>query len=193
MLHQSQLPDIGSNTSKVVISMSTTKKNAIVSQKGSKIKVLHLKNCLQHWMLINLPLENAYMRWEWFRRNSVLDRIITGEEWIHYDNPQTSLDEIKLCICYETINFQRYRLQLMRLKQAIQEKLPEWRDRNGKLILQHDNARPHLGQPVRRYLEGVKWEVLPHPPYSPDIVPSDYHSFRSMQSKVVASDGKYFE
>ncbi|EFN84978.1 Histone-lysine N-methyltransferase SETMAR, partial [Harpegnathos saltator] len=26
-----------------------------------------------------------------------------------------------------------------------------------------------------------KWDVLPHPPYSPDIAPSDYWSFRRMQ------------
>jgi len=25
-----------------------------------------------------------------------------------------------------------------------------------------------------------KWEVLPHPPYSLDVAPSDYHLFRSM-------------
>jgi len=43
-----------------------------------------------------------------------------------------------------------------------------------------DNARPHVAAPVKTYLETLKWEVLPHPPYSPDIAPSDYHLFWSM-------------
>ncbi|GBP51607.1 Mariner Mos1 transposase [Eumeta japonica] len=30
------------------------------------------------------------------------------------------------------------------------------------------------------YLKALDWEVLPHPPYSPDSAPSDYHVFRSM-------------
>ncbi|GBP16738.1 Mariner Mos1 transposase [Eumeta japonica] len=33
---------------------------------------------------------------------------------------------------------------------------------------------------VKIYLETLKWEVLPHPPYSPDAVPSDCHLFRLM-------------
>ncbi|CAG9567641.1 unnamed protein product [Danaus chrysippus] len=44
----------------------------------------------------------------------------------------------------------------------------------------HDNARPHVAKVVKTYLETLKWEVLPHPPYSPDVAPSDSHLFRSM-------------
>ncbi|KAG5307640.1 MOS1T transposase, partial [Pseudoatta argentina] len=49
-----------------------------------------------------------------------------------------------------------------------------------KVILLHDNARPHVAKPVKTYLETLKWEVLPHPLYSLDIAPSDFHLFRSM-------------
>ena len=80
----------------------------------------------------------------------------------------------------ETITGQRYRLQLMRLSRALREKRSEYEQRHDKVILQHDNARPHVAQPVKTYLETLKWDVLPHPPYSPDIAPSDYHLFRSM-------------
>lgn len=48
------------------------------------------------------------------------------------------------------------------------------------MILLHDNVRPHVAKPVKTYLETLKWDVLPHPPYSPDIAPSDFHLFRSM-------------
>lgn len=75
----------------------------------------------------------------------------------------------------ETINGERYRLQLMRLKQALARKRPEWDNRHNKLIFQHDNARP----------QNVGWEVLPHPPYSPDIAPSDYYLFDCMNNDLI--------
>ena len=38
----------------------------------------------------------------------------------------------------------------------------------------------HVAKPVKTYLETLKWKVLPHPPYCPDIAPTDYYLFRSM-------------
>ena len=70
--------------------------------------------------------------------------------------------------------------QLMRLGRTLREKRPQYEQRHEKVILQHDNARPHIAEPVTTHLETLKWEVLPHPLYSPDISPSDYYLFRSM-------------
>ena len=133
-------------------------------------------------------------------RKGYLHCIATGDEkWIRYDNPKRKKSNIhgsKLMlriwwdqqgVVYygllqpkETIRGDRYRLQLMRLSRALKEKRPQYEQINDKVILQHDNARPHVARPVKTYLETLKWEVLPHPPYSPDIAFSDYHFFRSM-------------
>ncbi|GFU28458.1 mariner Mos1 transposase [Trichonephila clavipes] len=77
----------------------------------------------------------------------------------------------------ETITGDRYRTQLMRLSRALKDKRPQYNERHDKVILQHDNARPHVEKVVKTYMETLKWEVLPHPLYSPDLAPSDYHLF----------------
>ncbi|KAM8715776.1 hypothetical protein ACLKA7_002770 [Drosophila subpalustris] len=111
-------------------------------------------------------------------------------------SPRTNIHAAKVMLCIwwdqvgviyyellkpsESITGDRYRLQLMRLSQALREKRPQYAERHEKVILQHDNARPHVAKPVKTYLETLKWEILTHPPYSQDIAPSDYHLFRSM-------------
>lgn len=80
----------------------------------------------------------------------------------------------------ETINGERYRQQLTKLSRALKENQPQYSKRHDKVIFQHDNARPHVAKPVKDTLEALGWDVLPHPPYLPDIAPSDYHLFRSM-------------
>ena len=56
----------------------------------------------------------------------------------------------------ETTTGERYRMQLMRLSRALCEKRPQYEQRHEKVILQHDNARPHVAKPVKTYLETLK-------------------------------------
>ncbi|GBP26982.1 Mariner Mos1 transposase [Eumeta japonica] len=85
----------------------------------------------------------------------------------------------------EAITGTLYRIPLMILSRALKEKRPQYYSRYDKIILLHDNARPHVPVPVKIYLKTLNWEVLPHPPYSPDIVSSDYHQFRSMAHAIL--------
>ena len=80
----------------------------------------------------------------------------------------------------ETITGDRYRMQLMRLSQALKDKWPQYYKRHDKVILQQDNAPAHVAKVAKTYSEILKCEVIPQPPYSLDIAPSDYHLFRSM-------------
>jgi [histone H3]-lysine36 N-dimethyltransferase SETMAR len=68
-----------------------------------------------------------------------------------------------------------YSRQLDSVAEAVRVKRP---DKN-KIILQHDNARPHVGKLTKTKLNELGWEVLPS--YSPDLAPSDYHLFRDLQ------------
>jgi len=74
-----------------------------------------------------------------------------------------------------TVNASSYCSLLERLKTAIRTK------RKGLLtqgvILLHDNARPHTARLTLETVGQLGLEVLPHPPYSPDLAPSDYLLF----------------
>jgi [histone H3]-lysine36 N-dimethyltransferase SETMAR len=70
------------------------------------------------------------------------------------------------------------------LMDALDLALKERRPQPGKdnvIVFQHDNARPHIEAITNDQIEALEWKKLPHPPYSPDLVPSDYHLFRSLQ------------
>ena len=41
-------------------------------------------------------------------------------------------------------------------------------------------------------METLKWNVLPHPPYSPDIAPSDYWLFRRHNAAQFGKSPVYF-
>lgn len=78
-----------------------------------------------------------------------------------------------------TITSAVYCETLNRLRRAIQNK------RRGLLtrgvVFVHDNARPHTARRTNELLAKFKWDVFDHPPYSPDLAPSDFHLFPNMK------------
>ena len=66
--------------------------------------------------------------------------------------------------------------------------------RREKMILQHVNGRSNVAKSVKTYLETLKWEVLPHPPYG-----LAHHHFRSYEevkkwidSRIASKDASFF-
>ena len=123
------------------------------------------------------------------KRKGFLHRIITGDEkWIHYthiiqrrgngdlvilEQPSRIFMEKNSCCVFggislyyellkpnETITGALYRTQLMRLSRTFKERA-HYYSRHDKIILLHDNARPHVAAPVKISLETLKWEIYP--------------------------------
>ena len=80
----------------------------------------------------------------------------------------------------QTVTGDLYQEQIIRLSRALHGKRPEYVTRQHKVILLHDNARPHVTKLVKETLETLRWEVLTYAAYSPDCAPFDYHLFRPM-------------
>ncbi|XP_049307894.1 histone-lysine N-methyltransferase SETMAR-like isoform X2 [Bactrocera dorsalis] len=143
-----------------------------------------------------------------------LKRMVTGDEkWIKYNNvrkrslskrdeaqemdakPLLTPRKVMLSIWWDwkgiihyellepdrTVDSTFYCQQLLRLKQAIEIKRPELMNR---IVFHQDNARPYTSLMTRQTLGELGWEVLMHPPYSPDLSPSDYHLFRPLQNSL---------
>ena len=95
----------------------------------------------------------------------------------------------ELLLRNQTINSNVDCRQLMKLDKEIKKMRPELATRKG-VIFHQDNARPHTSSVTRKKLIEFGWEVMPHPLYNPDVAPSDYHLFRSLQNHL---KGKTFD
>ncbi|XP_053212885.1 histone-lysine N-methyltransferase SETMAR-like [Panonychus citri] len=78
----------------------------------------------------------------------------------------------------ETVNGDVYRSQLVEIDPLVRA-----RHRSNKrtpLFLQ-DNARPHKAALTMDKIKELGWTTLTHPPYSPDLAPSDYFLFSNLK------------
>lgn len=87
-----------------------------------------------------------------------------------------------------TINSDYYVDILGKLKEAIKRK------RRGKwtrgILLQQDNASSHTSRKTSAAITDLGYKLLPHPPYSPDLAPSDYWLFSALKNPL---RGRHYE
>lgn len=79
----------------------------------------------------------------------------------------------------ETITSDTYCQQIDEMHENLRRLFPALVNRKGPILL-HDNARPHVSMMTRQKLHTLRYETLDHPPYSPDLSPTDYHFFKHL-------------
>jgi len=79
-----------------------------------------------------------------------------------------------------TVNSDRYCATLRSLKQCIRRIRP---GRN-MFLLHHDYARPHCSAQTQDAMTSLKFTVVPHPPYSPDLAPPDFWLFPKLKETL---------
>lgn len=102
----------------------------------------------------------------------------------------------------KTINSDYYIDLLVRLKAEIIKKRPHLAKK--KVLFHQDNAPCHKSKKTMDKINELGFELLPHPPYSPDLAPSDYYLFSQLKKmlrgkrfrsdeEVIAESESYFE
>jgi len=85
----------------------------------------------------------------------------------------------------QNINAEYYLSLPVRLKGILKEK------RRGKVIkgglFLHDNPSAHRALAIRKKLAYLGFQCLDHPPYSPDLSPSEYHLFPGLKKTIERS------
>jgi len=88
----------------------------------------------------------------------------------------------------QTLNAEFYSSLLVQMKDIFKEKR-RGKVTKGVLFLQ-DNAPAHRALATQKKLAYLGFQCLDHPPYSPDLVSSDYHLFPRLKKKQLK--GRHF-
>jgi len=64
---------------------------------------------------------------------------------------------------------------------------------NTDVLLQHDNARSYTARSTVATIQDLSFECLPHPPYSPDLAPSDFRVFGPLKEAMGCKSFRFDE
>jgi histone-lysine N-methyltransferase SETMAR len=70
----------------------------------------------------------------------------------------------------------------LKLRDAIRGKFPVQLARG--VLFHHSNARSHTARAIQERIQELQWELLEHPSYSPNLVPSDFHMFGPLKNHL---------
>ncbi|XP_035742921.1 cytochrome P450 4C1-like, partial [Vespa mandarinia] len=79
-----------------------------------------------------------------------------------------------------TITAEKYCQYIEEMHEKLKIKRPSLVNRHGPILL-HDNARPQTSYKIIAKLNELKYEILQHPSYSPDLSPIDFHLFKHLE------------
>lgn len=84
---------------------------------------------------------------------------------------------------YVNITPKLYDEQILTLYECLKKKRLELIENNKcNFILQNDNTNLDILKIIQNRIKLYNWELLPHPPFSPDLIPSNYHLIKHIQN-----------
>ncbi|XP_011863068.1 PREDICTED: histone-lysine N-methyltransferase SETMAR-like [Vollenhovia emeryi] len=144
---------------------------------------------------------------------------VTNETWVHYHTPESNRQSAQWLESHEsrskrpkdqrsagkkgrTVTGEYYATLLDKLNDEIKKKRPHMAMK--KVLYHHDNTPAHTSLKAMIKLGQLRFELVAHPPYSPDLAPSDYYLFSNLKrwlqgkrfrsnEEVIAETEAYFE
>ncbi|XP_014773434.1 histone-lysine N-methyltransferase SETMAR-like [Octopus bimaculoides] len=128
--------------------------------------------CCRHWLVEREKTQPQ------LKRELQVKKVLLSVWWdckgiIHFELLPTNA----------TINAQIYCQHLVCLKATLKKKrfvLVNWK----WVVFHQDNTRLHTAKITSQMIKKLGWEKITHSPYSPDLAPSDYHLFHSVQNHL---------
>ncbi|VVC40054.1 Hypothetical protein CINCED_3A010488 [Cinara cedri] len=133
---------------------------------------------------------------EFSRRYETMD-----ETWLHHFTSESNRQSAE-CTAHDEPNPKRGNTQQSAAKDEIVKKRLHFKKK--KVLFYQDNAPCHKSMKTMEKLHELGFELLPHPPYSPDLAPSDFFLFSDLKrtltgkkfstnEEVIAETEAYFE
>ena len=152
------------------------------NQKNSWFEVFAFSYCTQQQQFHNLIVtcDNKWILYNWWRPAQLVDREAVSKHTQSQTYTKKSHGHcLAICCQYDPLQLSEfwrnhYIWEVYSANQWGALNCPTVVNRKGPTL--HDNTQLHVTQPMLQKLNELGYKVLPLTPYSPDLLPTNYHS-----------------